>query len=89
MPTIRQVRASVLILQGATDQQVTADQAEVLGAALRQAGNRDVTVRVFPDRNHLFLPDPVNPAGYVRAPSGRIGPEVMGEIAEWLVARMR
>ncbi|MGH7469053.1 MAG: alpha/beta hydrolase family protein [Longimicrobiales bacterium] len=90
MPTIRQVKSPVLILQGATDQQVTADQAEALGAALRQAGNRDVTVRVFPDRNHLFLPDPIgNPAGYTRAASGRIGPEVMGEIAEWLVAKMR
>jgi dienelactone hydrolase len=90
MPTIRQVKVPVLILNGATDQQVTADQAEVLGAALRQAGNRDVTVRVYPDRNHLFLPDPVgNPAGYVRLPSGKIGPEVMGQIADWLVARLR
>ncbi|MGH7554318.1 MAG: alpha/beta hydrolase family protein [Longimicrobiales bacterium] len=90
MPTIRQVKVPVLILNGATDQQVTADQAEVLGAALRQAGNRDVTVRVYPDRNHLFLPDPVgNPAGYVRLPSGKIGPEVMGAIAEWLAARLK
>ncbi len=85
LATIRRVTTvPVLILQGATDQQVTADQAEVLGAALREAGNRDVTVRVYPERNHLFLPDPIgNPAGYVRHTSGRIGPEVMGQIADW------
>src|SRR5688572_29765981 len=90
LPTIRKVKVPVLVLQGATDQQVTADQAEAIGAALRQAGNRDVTVRVLPNRNHLFLPDSIgNPAGYVRLPSGKIGPDVMGEIAGWLVRRLK
>ena len=90
LPTIRKVKVPVLVLQGATDQQVTADQAEAIGAALREAGNRDVTVRVLPNRNHLFLPDSIgNPAGYVRLPSGKIGPDVLGEIAGWLVARLR
>ena len=90
LPTIRKVKVPVLVLQGATDQQVTADQAEAIGAALRQAGNRDVTVRVLPNRNHLFLPDSIgNPAGYVRLPSGKIGPDVMGEIANWVVPRLK
>ena len=90
LATIRRVRAPVLILQGGTDQQVTPDQAETLSAALRAAGNRDVTVRVIPQHNHLFLPDSIgNPGGYARAPSGRIGPEVIGELAEWLVKRLR
>lgn len=89
LPTIQQVRVPVLVLQGATDQQVTADQAEALGAALRAAGNGDVTVRILADRNHLFLPDPIgNPAGYVRLESGRIGPDVMGIIADWLTTRL-
>ena len=89
LPTVRKVKVPVLVLQGATDQQVTADQAEALGAALRQAGNRDVVVRVLPNRNHLFLPDSIgNPAGYVRLPSGKIGPDVMGEIADWVVPRL-
>jgi dienelactone hydrolase len=90
LPTVRRVKVPVLVLQGGTDQQVTADQAEALGAALREAGNRDVVVRVLPNRNHLFLPDSIgNPAGYVRLPSGRIGPDVMGEIADWVVARLK
>jgi dienelactone hydrolase len=90
LPTIRKVKVPVLVLQGATDQQVTADQAGAIGAALREAGNRDVTVRVLPDRNHLFLPDSIgNPAGYVRLSSGKIGPDVMGEIANWLVRRLK
>jgi dienelactone hydrolase len=56
IPTIRKVRQPILILQGALDQQVTADQAELLAKAARGAGNMDVTVRVFPNLNHLFLP---------------------------------
>jgi dienelactone hydrolase len=90
LPTIRKVKVPVLVLQGATDQQVTADQADAIDAALREAGNRDVTVRVLANRNHLFLPDSIgNPAGYVRLPSGKIGPDVMGEIVNWLVPRLQ
>lgn len=53
---MRRVRQPVLILQGALDRQVTADQAALLERAAREAGNRDVTVRVLPGLNHLFLP---------------------------------
>ena len=89
LTTASKVKVPVLILQGATDQQVTADQAEELAEAIRKGGNRNVTVRVYPDRNHLFLEDKSGiPAGYARLPSGKIGPEVMGEIAEWLAKRL-
>jgi hypothetical protein len=86
VPTIRKVKQPVLILQGATDRQVTAEQAEQIASEMRKAGNKAVTVRVYPDRNHLFLPDTSgNPAGYTSLTSGKIGPEVMGQIADWLV----
>ena len=85
VPTLRKVKQPVLILQGATDRQVTAEQAEAIAREMRGTGNRTVTVRVYPDRNHLFLPDTSgNPAGYTRLTSGKIGPEVMGQIADWL-----
>lgn len=90
LPTVRRVRQPVLILQGATDMQVTADQAPKLERALREAGNRRVTTRVFPGRNHLFLRDPNGaPSGYARLPSGRIDDEVMGTLADWLVATLQ
>ena len=88
LATARRVKVPALVAQGATDQQVTADQAEPLGAALRASGNRDVTVRVFPGRNHLFLEDATgNPATYVRLTSGRIGADVMGPIVDWILER--
>lgn len=85
IPTARSVHVPVLILQGANDRQVTADQAPKLDSAFRAGGNRDVTMHVFPGLDHLFLVDPTgNPAGYGALPSKRIGPEVLGTIADWI-----
>ena len=85
----RQVKVPVLILNGGTDQQVTPEQAEELAAAIRSSGNRDVTVRVFPDVNHLFIYDPVGfPGGYGRLPRSAVEPVVVGTVVEWLVQRL-
>jgi alpha-beta hydrolase superfamily lysophospholipase len=90
IPTVRRVRQPVLILQGATDLQVTADQAPMLERALRDAGNRNVTVHVFKDRNHLFLRDASgSPAGYGALTDTRVDSEVMGTLADWLVSTLR
>lgn len=89
-PTARQVRVPVLILQGATDQQVTPDQADELAADFRADANRDVTVRVFPGLNHLFLPDPSgNPIRYGALTVRQLPAEVRGAVADWVVARAR
>ena len=88
--TARKVRTPVLILQGATDRQVNPAQAEELGAAFRAGGNRDVTVRVFPNLNHLFLVDPHGgPERYPSLPSRTVGGEVLGTLADWVVSRLR
>jgi dienelactone hydrolase len=85
----RKVRTPVLILQGATDQQVTADQAPELEQAFRAAGNRDVTVRVYPEMNHLFIHDPDGaPSGYASLKRTAVEPEVIGELVEWFVRRL-
>ena len=79
----------VLILQGGTDQQVTPEQAPIIDRTLKAAGNRDVTMRVFPNRNHLFLADSVGfPRDYVKIRNGRIGADVMGPAADWLVLKL-
>ena len=89
LPTARQVRVPVLILQGATDQQVTAEQAPLLEQAFRAGGNRDVTMRVFPETNHLFLEDPNgNPAGYSALRVNTLRPEVLRLVVDWVVARL-
>lgn len=91
LPVARRVRAPVLVLAGETDRQVTAEQADELGAAIRDAGNRDVTVRVFSGLNHLFLPDAegtADPARYAVLPDKRVPPDVIGTLADWLAQRL-
>jgi len=90
LPTARKVRVPVLILQGETDQQVTPEQADTLAAAFRAGGDRDVTVRKFPVTDHLFVADSVgNPARYGALSTRTVRPEVLGAIADWLVAHLR
>jgi alpha-beta hydrolase superfamily lysophospholipase len=89
LPAARRVRQPVLVVQGATDRQVSADQAEELAAAIRAGGNRDVTVHVVPDMNHLLVHDPSGAySGYAMLPSYAVKPELLGSVADWLVARL-
>ena len=86
IPTAKRVKVPTFIVQGGTDQQVTPEQADMLAAALKAGGNTNVSVRVFPERNHLFLPDASgNPANYTKITNGHIGADVVGPVVEWLV----
>ena len=86
IPTAKRVKTPTIILQGEKDQQVTFEQANKLAAAMRAGGNRDVTVKVVPNLNHLFIPDTSgNPAGYTQLKSNKVSSEVLGMMADWLV----
>ena len=59
-------------------------------AAVHGGGNRAVTLRVFPDLDHLMVHDPDgNPAGYAALPSPKVSREVLGTLADWLAAKLR
>jgi len=89
LPTIRKVLQPILILQGEIDRQVTADQAEIIASAARQAGNRDVTARVFPGLNHLFLPAKTGaPGEYSSLSASTIPDDVMKQLTDWLVEKL-
>lgn len=90
LPTVKQVKQPVLILQGATDQQIRAEEAGMLEQALRTSGNTRVTTRIFADRNHLFLHDPDgHPNGYAKLTDAKVDGEVLGALADWLVSTLR
>lgn len=89
LPTLRKVKVPTLILQGGTDQQVTPEQAPIIERTLKDSGNRDVTMRVFANRNHLFLPDSVGfPGAYDKLTTNRLGGDVLGPLADWLVLKL-
>jgi hypothetical protein len=79
------LRRPMLILQGGRDYQVTvADDLARWRAALD--GRPDVTFRVYPDFNHLFVAGsgPSTPAEY--EPAQHVDPAVVTDIAKWLEA---
>lgn len=88
-PVARRIQTPTLVLQGATDRQVPVDQAEKLAAHIRAGGNRDVTVRLLPATNHLFLEDPTGDfRTYDKLPSNSITPATRGAIADWLAQKL-
>ena len=89
LPVAKRVKVPVLILQGETDRQVTAEQASELAAAFKAGGNHDVTLRVFPRANHLFVDDPSgNPQGYATLPVHVVRSDVLAAIVDWVRARI-
>lgn len=90
LPAIRKVRQPILVLQGGRDQQVLPEHAALLARAARDAGNRDVTERVFPTLNHLFLPSTTGAVSeYSSLEVTSLGDEVVSAIRDWLVRRLR
>jgi dipeptidyl aminopeptidase/acylaminoacyl peptidase len=90
LTAIRKVRQPVLILQGALDRQITAEQATMLEKAARGAGNKDVTTHVFPNLNHLFLPAKTGAfSEYSTLETNIIGDDVLKTLGDWLEVKLK
>jgi len=89
--TMRHVKTPVLILTGSHDQQAAPEQVALQEAAFKEAGNTDVTARVVPDVNHLFVQDTDGfPGNYAKLPPPiTMRADVVGMIVDWLVQRLR
>ena len=89
LPTARRVRAPVLILHGAADRNVPPQHAGRLAKAFQEGGNLDVTVRVFPGLNHVWLPDPDGrSSGWALLPSFSIPRDVLDVVADWSASHL-
>lgn len=90
LPVARRLRMPVLILQGTTDRAVAPEDAALLEAALRKAGNTRVARHLFTDVNHHFQKDSVGAReGYDRLPTQELAPEVLKAMCAWLTATLR
>jgi uncharacterized protein len=89
-PAARQVKASTLILQGENDRQVPVENAEKLAALIRSGGNKDVTVRIFPGTDHLFIDDPTGDFldMYAHLKTNKVSPVILGAMADWLKVKL-
>ena len=89
-PAARKVKAATLILEGENDRQVPVENAEKLAALIRSGGNKDVTVKTFPNTDHLMLEDPTGDFMdmYAHVKTNKVSPVILGVMADWLVARL-
>jgi pimeloyl-ACP methyl ester carboxylesterase len=76
------IRVPVLLIYGADDQRVPAAQsAGRIAAALRSAGNTDVTVQIHPHADHTFRLPP-GPSGWPVT-----APDYISSLLDWLAKR--
>ncbi|HKE55314.1 MAG TPA: alpha/beta fold hydrolase [Pyrinomonadaceae bacterium] len=89
--TMRRVKTPVLILTGSRDQQAVPEQVALEEAAFKEGGNKDVTARVVPDVNHLFVQDTDGfPGNYAKLPPPvMMRDDVVETIVNWLAQRLR
>ena len=89
--TMRRVKTPVLILTGSRDQQAVPAEVALIEAAFKEGGNKDVTARVLPDLNHLFVQDTDGfPGNYTKLPPPvMMRTDVLEMIGEWLAKRLR
>ncbi len=90
LTAIRKVRQPILILQGELDQQVTMDQARMLEESARKSGNKEVTVRVFPRLNHLFLPAKSGAEReYANLETYALSEDLLAALVDWLAVKLK
>ena len=90
-PTMRRVKTPVLILTGSRDQQAVPAEVALQEAAFKEGGNKDVTARVLPDLNHLFVQDTDGfPGNYSKLPPPvMMRADAVEMVVDWLAQRLR
>jgi uncharacterized protein len=87
-PALRQVTCPVLALNGAKDVQVDAKvNLKAIEAALKEAGNKDVTIRELPNLNHLFQTCKTGAGSEYGAIEETLAPVVLETVADWIAKR--
>ena len=85
---LRKTRCPVLALNGSLDMQVLATQnIPPIAAALMEAGNPDVTIRVMPGLNHLFQHAKTGGVTEYEQIEETMSPEVLRIVADWILER--
>ncbi|MBD3335601.1 MAG: alpha/beta fold hydrolase [Candidatus Eisenbacteria bacterium] len=79
--------APILILQGGKDYQVTEEDAQLLEQQLAAQGI-EVTVKIFPELGHHFMPIEGTPRPEAYETPGRLDRRVVDHIANWMRERM-
>jgi hypothetical protein len=85
---LRLVNVPVLVLNGSLDVQVVPSiNVPGIAAALAEANNPDVTIRIMPGLNHLFQPASTGLVSEYGTIETTLAPEALEEITRWVTRR--
>lgn len=89
-PALEKTRCPVLALDGSKDVQVPpAEDLAAIGSALKSGGNGNVTIKEFPNLNHLFQTCTTgSPLEYAKI-SETMAPVALTTISDWISAQTR
>ena len=87
---LMKVIVPVLALNGELDVQVSSkENLALIAAALKAGKNKDVTIRSFPNLNHLFQTSKTGALSEYAQIEETMSPEVLKTISDWVLARTR
>ncbi len=89
-PTLAKVHVPVLALFGGKDKQVaTAPNQKAIAAALASGGNTALTVKVFPDANHLYQQAITGSPSEYATLEKEFVPGLLDYVTEWIKATIK
>ncbi|MGZ8412353.1 MAG: alpha/beta hydrolase family protein [Gemmatirosa sp.] len=87
-PALRGTRVPVLAMNGTLDLQVPyRENLDAIGAALREGGNRDVTLAELPQLNHLFQTAKTGAPTEYAASQETFAPAALERVSAWITQR--
>jgi len=92
LTSARKLNCPVLIVHGDRDAHVPVEHASILAQAIRANGNKDVTVKVFNNHNHLLLKDPdgrKSEYSKLLKHTNQLSQNVLDTISDWIVDRLK
>ena len=89
-PALEQAKCPVLALFGEKDLQVSPRQnLAVMEKALQEGGNPDVTFKVFPEANHLFLKAKTGSPSEYASQEKVFVPGFLDTISSWILEKTK
>jgi uncharacterized protein len=87
-PVLKNVKVPVLALNGEHDLQVAwKENLDLIAASLKSAGNNDVTIKMFPNLNHLFQTSPTGLLSEYNQIEETMSQEVLKTVSDWILRR--
>ena len=87
--SLKHVKCPVLALNGEKDVQVAPENLVVIEKAIRQGGNDNVTVKKYPDMNHLFQTCKTGAMNEYATIEQTIDPVVLNTISGWVLKQTK